>query len=260
MEPDEIRQEIHDLTGEVTPLTLDPAAVAKAVRRKRASRAGLSAGAAALALVGAGYVAQLPSAGSQAAAPAAPTGTSASPGYPTVQQRALTCGSAVAGPIDAGATHAGVTLGITRVAHKSGGGLALSADFTSPRRVTMLTTPGPTQPTVLLLKNGVIVATPSQVPVPPVPTGGPVTTTGDGVARVAHLDASHPMTVQLHLDKSALCPGYDWSTAWAQGAGYQVAVIVSDLQVGNPGGVPTYRPGYTAPDPLLMVTVPLRTR
>jgi hypothetical protein len=253
MEQQLIKQELDQLAGVVEPLNLEVEHLSKRViARRRRRKAGAVLGA--LVLVGgasAGY-GHLASARNSADVAAGRNQAGGAVWPDQMQRRDLSCGKSIDQPI-VGADHGPFSLVITKVSRGSDDTVQVSAAITSKTAVRIPDRPGPTDPRLLITRNGVVVAgqDPKLVMSPrPLTTVSPGH--GDLVLRTVHVDPAHPYLISPWLASPNPCAGLTWAQLWASDAGLQAVVVVSANElIGSRQMPPDTDPLFLAQAPLL---------
>ncbi|MEY9969594.1 hypothetical protein ABIA33_007683 [Streptacidiphilus sp. MAP12-16] len=256
MNPEELRGGLPGAADLAGPLEIDLGRVAGRSRHRRRVRYAAvgctSLAVAAAALVGISHLGGQPTRVVQpAAGPVATPSASASSGVgaSSGQTRRYTCGGTIAAPIDPGTHHDTVTVSISGVRRAANGAPLVTYTVASTSTLHVVKNAG--RPRVVVLKDGKIVAgqdLSADASHPPV-SGKP--------ADFITIDPAHPYSATLAAPIGAPCGGAAWTDLWAPGAGYQVAVVVSDWELSTPARTPIYTPGYVNPDPVIVVSAPI---
>ena len=264
----DIKDRLEEAAGRATPLNLAPETLIKRVVRRRRVHATGVAAACCLVLIGSAAVVhaipETPASrlGSAAPAESAPSPDSTplgTPGADPGQIRHYTCGGRIDPPLVTGGEYGSVRLVIDSVRQTANGTPEVAVALTSTQPVSLPAPPGPTNPRVLVLKDGVIVAG-QDLPAAPPPTAGPYPTAHTLPLHPVRVDSTHPYRLTLQPRTTTPCGAAGWTPMWSNGGDYQLAVVVSTWELHDPPSPPVYQAGRTNPDPLLIVSVPLAPR
>jgi hypothetical protein len=274
----DITDRLKEAAERVTPWdTPSDILIRKVVRRRRVQTTAVAA-ASCLAIVGATVAVRALPGRSEGPITSAGPVTSVAPGGSTVrsslpsaapattsavdpgQTRHYLCGGQIDPPVVSGGQYGRVRLSIEGVRRAADDTPEVTIALASTQPMGIPAPPGPTNPRILLLKDGVIVAGQDAALVPPDLAAGSHPTAHTRQETPVHVDATHPYRLTLHLPAGQQPCGTTWNQLWNNGSGYQLAVIVSTLELDPSHPSPNYSTGQKIADPLLLTSVTFGTR
>lgn len=174
-----------------------------------------------------------------------------------VHAREFTCAAPIAGPSLSEPSYDGYTFAVESVKRTASGAPAVQIKLSSQGSRHLPDPPGPTNPQVLVLQRGILVAGQTNAPSETGPGTSPHTEAGFQ-ERIAPVSPGHPYVRTLQPRPTAVCPGHSWNQIWAAPSEYQVVVLMSTHDLSPTPSVPSYGQGPSMPDPLLILPVPSR--